>query len=352
MNAALRSPVLAAAIPAFESSGAGCLPELPETPSLRDEVALRDLALDRIRQGLCVFDHQQRLRLFNRQYAEMYDLDPSRLWIGMTLRDVVDLRYAAGTGPGMAPAEYAAWRNRIGLANQVVNTEVTLRDGRVHAIHHEPTQDGGWVATFEDITARRRAEADIRHMAHHDALTGLPNRARFIEHLQQTLARLQGKGSLEDHRAARVPGNWVLAVLFFDLDRFKGVNDTLGHATGDKLLQLVAERASRCLRGDDMLARLGGDEFAMLLDETVTSGQEAAEVAQRVIGAVSAPYVLDGHEAVIGASVGIALCTRDDEDDATATTLLRQADVALYQAKTAGRGGHCFFEAGKAVEQR
>jgi diguanylate cyclase (GGDEF)-like protein len=252
----------------------------------------------------------------------------------------------------MAPADYAAWRSRIGVANQVVNTEVSLPDGRVHAIHHEPTQDGGWVATFEDITARRRAEADIRHMAHHDALTGLPNRARFIEHLQQTLARLQGKGSLEDHRAARGPGNWAVAVLFFDLDRFKGVNDTLGHAAGDRLLQLVAERASRCLRGDDMLARLGGDEFAMLLDETVTSGQEAAEIAQRVISTVSAPYMLDGHEAVIGASVGIALCKCDDGDDATGATLLRQADVALYRAKTAGRGTSSLFEGGKTVDQR
>jgi diguanylate cyclase (GGDEF)-like protein len=352
MNASPRALGLAAAISAFESDGAGCLLDLRETPSLRDEVELRDLALDRIRQGLCVFDRQQRLRLFNRQYVEMYDLDPGQLWIGMTLRDVVDLRYAAGTGPGMKPAEYAAWRSRIGVANQVVNTEVTLPDGRVHAIHHEPTHDGGWVATFEDITARRQAEADIRHMAHHDALTGLPNRARFIEHLQQTLARLQGKGSLEDHRVARVPGNWAVAVLFFDLDRFKGVNDTLGHAAGDRLLQLVAERAGGCLRDGDMLARLGGDEFAILLDETVTGAQEASEVARRVISAVSAPYMLDGHEAAIGASVGIVLCTRDDGDDATATTLLRQADIALYQAKTAGRGSHCFFEAGKAAEQR
>lgn len=352
MSALPLEPGLAAERLVLEGDEAGRPLGLAETRSLRAEVELRDLALDRIRQGLCVFDRQQRLRLFNRQYAEMYGLDPRQLWIGMTLRDVVDLRYANGTGPGMAPAEYAAWRNRIGVANQVVNTEVTLPDGRVHAIHHEPTLDGGWVATFEDITARREAEADIRHRAHHDALTGLPNRARFIERLQQTLARMTGNGSLEDHRAARVPGNWAVAVLFFDLDRFKAVNDALGHAAGDKLLQLVAERAGSCLHGDDMLARLGGDEFAMLLDETVTGGQEAAKVAQRVIDVVSAPYTLDGHLAVIGASVGIALCTRDDGDDATATALLRKADVALYRAKTAGRGRYCLFEAGKAAEQR
>lgn len=111
--------------------------------TLGGPVALRDLALDRIRQGLCVFDEQQRLLLFNRLYAEMYGLDPSQLRIGMTLRDVVDLRYNAGTGPGMSPEEYAAWRDRIGVADQIVDTEVTLHNGHVHAIHHEPTLGGG-----------------------------------------------------------------------------------------------------------------------------------------------------------------------------------------------------------------
>lgn len=345
-----RGPDRAGAVSAFDDQE-GCLPQLPNTISVGDQVELRDLALDHIRQGLCVFDRHQRLRLFNRQYAEMYGLDPRRLWIGMTLRDVVELRYTAGSGPGMAPAEYAAWRGRIGVANQVVNTEVILPDGRVHAIHHAPTQDGGWVATFEDITARRQAESDIRHMAHHDMLTGLPNRARFIERLQQTLARMQGRGSLEDPRAAQAHGDLALAVLFFDLDRFKVVNDTLGHAAGDALLQLVAERAGRCLRDGDMLARLGGDEFAMLMDGAATGRQQAAEMAQRVISAVSAPYLLDGQRAVIGASVGIALCSRDDGDDVTATTLLRQADIALYRAKAVKRGSHCFFQVGEAMQQ-
>ena len=328
------------------------MPESSKTPSFSAELKLRDLALDSIRQGLCVFDRYQRLRLFNRQYAEMYGLDPGQLWLGMTLCDVIDLRYAAGSGPGMAPAEYAAWRSRISVANQVVNTEVTLPGGRVHAIHHAPTQDGGWVATFEDITARRQAEADMRHMAHHDMLTGLPNRAWFVEHLEQILARMQGKRSLADSRAARPPGNWMLAVLFFDLDCFKNVNDTLGHAAGDELLALVAKRAGHCLRSDDILARLGGDEFAMLPVELATDGQQAAEVAQRLISEVSAPYVLDGREAIIGASVGIALCDCDDAYNETATTLIRQADIALYRAKTAERGSYRFFEAGQVVAQR
>ncbi len=310
------------------------------------KAALCDLALDRIQQGLCVFDGEQRLLLFNRRYATMYDLDPSQFSIGMTLREVVDLRYAAGTGPEMHPEEYAKWRERIHVTNRIVDTEVTLRNGRVHAIHHEPTFGGGWVATFDDITERRRAEAHVRHLAHHDILTGLPNRALFTERLEQTLARLRGESRLEDHRAAPDLDGWMVAVLFLDLDCFKDVNDTIGHAAGDLLLQLVTARISRCLRDQDTLTRLGGDEFAVLLGEGLTTGEQAAEVAQRIIRSVSAPYVLEGHEALVGVSIGIALCAWNDEDGADPARLLRQADMALYQAKAKERGTYCFFQQG------
>ncbi len=331
--------------PTIPPSGPDRQPWSDEPAAPLHQLELRDLALDRIRQGLCVFDGQQRLLLFNRQYAEMYGLDPSQLWIGMTLRDVVDLRYAAGTGPDMTPEQYAAWRDRIGTADRVTDTEVTLRNGRVHAIHHEPTAGSGWVATFEDITERRRAEADVRHMAHHDALTGLPNRALFAARLGPALARLRGESRLEDHRPAPTADEVLVAVLFLDLDHFKDVNDTLGHAAGDELLRVVAVRISHCLRGEDTLARLGGDEFAVLL-EGLAKAEQAAEVAQRVIGAVSAPFVLDGHEALVGSSVGIALCARGDEQGANPALLLRQADMALYQAKAKGRGTYCFFQTG------
>jgi len=313
-------------------------------PTLFRQVELRDLALDRIRQGLCVFDEHQRLLLFNRLYAEMYGLAPSQLWIGMTLREVVDLRYGAGTGPGMPPEEYAAWRDRIGVADQVVNSEVTLRNGHVHAIHHEPTLGGGWVATFEDITERRRAEAEVRYMAHHDALTGLANRAVFTMRLERGLERLRGERRLDDHRAAPADGERLMAVLLLDLDRFKDVNDTLGHAAGDLLLQAAAERIRHCLRDDETLARLGGDEFAVLLEERLTKAEEAAAVAERLIDAVSAPYLLDGHEALIGVSVGISLCARGDQGIQPAM-LLRQADMALYRSKSQERGTYCFFKA-------
>ncbi len=306
------------------------------------EIDLRDLALDRIQQGLCVFDEQQRLLLFNRRYAELYGIDPAQLWIGMTLRDVVDLRYAAGTGPGMEPEEYALWRDRIGTADQVVDTEVTLRNGHVHAIHHEPTLGGGWVGTFDDVTERRHAEAHIRHLAHHDALTGLPNRAQFTERLEGTLARLRGESRLEDYRPILGTNDQMVAVLFLDLDHFKDVNDTRGHAAGDALLQLVAGRIGQCLRAGDMLARFGGDEFAVLLSEQIATAHQVADFAHRIIQSASAPYSLDGQEAVIGVSVGITLCARG-ESSAQPASMLSQADMALYEAKTEKRGTYCFF---------
>jgi diguanylate cyclase (GGDEF)-like protein len=335
---------------------------LPEAPTVRgagpdgalrparsgtsfEAVDLRDLALDLIQQGLCVFDGQQRLLLFNRRYAEMYNLDPRQLWIGMTLREVVDLRYAAGTGPKMSPAEYASWRDRIGVASKITDTEVVLCNGHVHAIHHEPTAGGGWVATFDDITERRRAERRVRHMAHHDALTELPNRALFAERLERTVARLRGEDRLEDHRAIPLDENRLVAVLFLDLDHFKDVNDTLGHAAGDDLLRQVARRIQHCLRDEDTLARLGGDEFAIMLDEAITSEAEVIEVARRVIEAVSKPYLLDGQEALIGTSIGVAVCGRDDSN-ADPAVLLRQADMALYRAKAQQRGSYCLFRAG------
>ena len=316
-----------------------------DSAALLREIKLRDLALDRVRQGICVFDGQQRLLLFNRQYAEMYNLQPRQFWLGMTLRDAVELRYAAGAGLEMPAEQYAAWRDRIGVADRVTDTEVTLRTGRVHLIHHEPIQGGGWVASFEDITERRRAEARIQHMAHHDALTGLPNRALFTERLEQALARLRGERRLEDPRPLPSDKHWLIAVLFFDLDHFKDVNDTLGHAAGDDLLRLVAARIGHCLRVEDTLARLGGDEFAVLL-ESFTTPEQVAELAQRVIGFVSAPFVLDGREALVGSSVGITLCIRGDEEDTDPARLLRQADMALYRAKADGRGTHRFFQAG------
>jgi diguanylate cyclase (GGDEF)-like protein len=185
----------------------------------------------------------------------------------------------------------------------------------------------GWVATYEDSTERRQAEAKIQYMAHHDALTNLPNRRTFYE-------RLNGK-------LARIPTTGVsIAVHCIDLDFFKNVNDTLGHPAGDALLEACADRLRSCVRRGDLVARLGGDEFAIL--QAAATADSAVELAQRVLHAIAQPYELAGRQAVVGASIGIAL----DPGGIAAQQLFTNADLALYNAKEGGRNTIRMFEAG------
>ena len=178
-----------------------------------------------------------------------------------------------------------------------------------------------------DITERRKAEARVAFMAHHDALTGLPNRVMFQERLQSDLARTKQI----DKR---------IAVLCIDLDLFKHVNDSFGHPMGDRLLKMVSDRLATNLRATDLVARLGGDEFAMIL-EMESSPNEISDFAARLIERLSEPYSIDSLEMVIGASVGIAISPGDGE---TGEDFLRNADMALYRAKSEGGGVHRFFE--------
>jgi len=183
----------------------------------------------------------------------------------------------------------------------------------------------GYLVAVVDITERRKAEARIAHMAHHDGLTNLPNREYFRERLKQTLDQAGGKR---------------VGVLCIDLDLFKTVNDSFGHPVGDRLLKQVAERLATAIRGANLAARLGGDEFAAILAADV-SPNEASACASLLIEMLSAPYDIEGRELVIGASVGIAL---SPGDGATSEELMRNADMALYRAKSDGGGVHHFFE--------
>jgi diguanylate cyclase (GGDEF)-like protein/PAS domain S-box-containing protein len=185
----------------------------------------------------------------------------------------------------------------------------------------------GYLVAIVDITERRKAEARIAHMAHHDGLTNLPNRDLFRKKLRQALGRSK-------------PANRHVAVLYVDLDLFKNVNDSFGHPMGDRLLKLVAERLSAEVGGDSLVARLGGDEFAIVLTSDA-SPKQASDFADRLIEVLSACYELDGYEVVIGASIGIAL---SPGDGTTSEELMRNADMALYRAKADGGGIHRFFE--------
>jgi diguanylate cyclase (GGDEF)-like protein len=201
-----------------------------------------------------------------------------------------------------------------------------LRDGRVIAVSHQARATGGWVAVHEDITERRRTEAQISYLARHDVLTGLPNRMRFREHLELALLRMQRGENF--------------GVLCLDLDHFKGVNDTLGHPFGDVLLKAVADRLRQCVAEGDTVARLGGDEFAIIRVD-VERPEEVNILALKLVEALAVPYELDGNEIIVSISIGIALAP---DDGTSPAQLLKNADMAMYRAKADGRGTRRFFE--------
>jgi diguanylate cyclase (GGDEF)-like protein len=189
---------------------------------------------------------------------------------------------------------------------------------------------GGWVSTLEDITEWRQAQAQIVHMARHDALTGLPNRAVFREQVEHALSRI-----------SRNDG--IVAVYCVDLDNFKVINDSLGHPIGDDLLNAVALRLSAGIRHTDTVARLGGDEFAIVQVGGELEASDVSSLASRIIELVSAPYAIRGNQIVIGTSIGISVAPGDGMDP---DLLLKDAEIALYRAKEDGRGTYRFFETG------
>ncbi|MEG3935954.1 EAL domain-containing protein [Microcoleus sp. T3_B1] len=185
----------------------------------------------------------------------------------------------------------------------------------------------GIVINCHDITQRKLAEEQLLHDAFHDALTGLPNRSLFTDRLEHAL------------RLAKRRKDYLFAVLFLDLDRFKVVNDSLGHAIGDQLLVSIARRLEACLRPGDTVARLGGDEFVLLLED-IEGINEATTIVNRLQKKITSPLLLDGHEVFITASIGIALSSGEYLEP---TTLLRDADTAMYRAKELGRARHEVF---------
>ena len=202
-----------------------------------------------------------------------------------------------------------------------------LVEGRTIEVKLHPVADGGWAITFEDVSLRRATEADTAAMARLDVLTKLPNRLMLRERLDEALARLQRMGE-------------GCALLLIDLDRFKPINDTLGHPAGDALLEKVADRLRTTVRPTDTVARLGGDEF-VIIQSAVTGVASTEALARRLIDLLGRTYIIEGQLLSIGASVGIALAPGDGVD---ADKLLKQADLALYQAKLGGRGTYRFFE--------
>jgi diguanylate cyclase (GGDEF)-like protein len=292
-----------------------------------------DTSINNMSQGLCFFDASHRLIVCNDRYVDMYDLPRDRVGPGTPLAEIVDMRFEAGSFPAMTRDEYLHWRSKVAISAEPTDSIVELRNGRTFKIRHRPMPDGGWVATHEDITEQRRSEVKIEYMAHHDSLTDLANRVLLNERLEQALGR-------------RIHREEMVAVHHLDLDQFKAVNDTFGHPAGDKLLKTVADRLRDLVRDTDTIARMGGDEF-VIVQAPITDPADATALAQRIIGRMSEPYDLDGHQAVIGASIGIAV---GPGDGLRPDRLLRNADLALYRAKGEGRGTFRFFE--QAMDQQ
>jgi diguanylate cyclase (GGDEF)-like protein/PAS domain S-box-containing protein len=294
-------------------------------------------AVNSMSDGFVLFDADDRILLCNQVYTSMLEgagaegaFGSAESMTGMHVETIIRRQIEQGQP---MPSEYAGdierWvRDRVAQHRKADGQPhlQKLAGGRwVQSIRHR-TPDGGIVVLRSDITALKRSEQAAQELAHHDPLTGLPNRRLLYDRLERSLARAQ--------RATAIVG-----VLLVDLDAFKPVNDTYGHETGDEVLRATAERLKGCLRTADTVARFGGDEFVVVLDGLASPGDVAA-VAGKIIDAVGRPIPLPSAAAPlvvvrIGCSIGVAMYPQDGAD---ADTLIRLADAAMYQAKESGRG--------------
>jgi diguanylate cyclase (GGDEF)-like protein/PAS domain S-box-containing protein len=284
-----------------------------------------DTALNNMPHGLCMFDANRRVVVTNRRFRELLGLSDDAENKGETVRELAIDCVEAGT---ILRTELDRLANDIDLrlrGEERKGFTLDRRDGRTLDLTFQSMENGGSVVLIEDITERKSAEARISHLARYDGLTGLPNRVHLRERMEDALA---------------AAGSQPVAVMFVDLDQFKQVNDTLGHPRGDVLLRLVAERLRRVVRTSDIVARFGGDEF-VIVQSPIAGPDEAAALARRVVTSLSETYDVDGHQVVIGASVGIAMSPRDAIGP---DHLLKIADMALYWAKSDQRGSWRFFE--------
>jgi diguanylate cyclase (GGDEF)-like protein len=284
-----------------------------------------DAALTNIPHGVCMFDADKRLILCNAAYIALYALPHELTLAGTPLQVILDYRTSSGSAP-VEMASYVDLVDEAKIAATTQSTRAALQDGRTIHISHNPMAAGGYVTTHEDITQAVQAEERIRFMGLHDGLTGLPNRSLLYDRIGDALARVADRGAFGVH--------------YLDLDKFKSVNDALGHTSGDVLLRRISDRLRSCLGAADTLARLGGDEF-VVLQAKLGVPEDAARLAQRLVKAMTRPFDLEDREVYLGVSIGIAVCPGDGAD---VETILKHADMAMYRAKSEGRSTYRFFE--------
>ena len=285
------------------------------------------IAVNNIPQGLVLYDASARIIICNQPYLDMFGLSPDVAKPGCTMQRLIAHRKETGSFDGDVDEFCKAIIKTVSLG-KATRQLTEAPGGRAIEIINRPLKSGGWVATIEDITERRRADEKIVHLAHYDGLTELPNRILFRERLEQSLKAIR-------------PGE-QLAVLYIDIDEFKSVNDALGHPIGDELLRGVADRLRDCLKETDVAARLGGDEFAVI-QTAIKDRSETTRLVDEIHSAIRQPLECMGHLITTDASIGIALAPGDGVE---LDQLLKNADLALYGAKGDGRRTYRFFEAG------
>lgn len=284
--------------------------------------AILHALLEYLPSGVTLFGPDLEMIACNSKLRELLDFPDELFAHGLpSLPALLRFNAARGDyGPGDPGKIVAAALDRARKMEPHV-FERTRPNGVVLEVRGTPLPGGGFVTIYTDITERKQAEERIRHMANHDALTGLPNRALFNDRLGQAISV-----------AKRASGRFAL--LYLDLDKFKPVNDTFGHAAGDELLKCVAEKLRAQVRESDTVARLGGDEFSVILPD-ISDRRDAEAVAGKIVAALAAPFRLGIQDRAvgIGASVGIAVYPDDARDH---ETLIKKADVAMYDAKAKG----------------
>ncbi|WMT92603.1 EAL domain-containing protein [Pelagibacterium sp. H642] len=284
-----------------------------------------EAALNNMSQALCLTDAQQRLLVCNGRFLDVFGLDTQRTGQGASLADLLPAHLLPGWRNEQVPPSTLVGDDNMRAVDEHNHL---MDDGTILYVSHQPLPGGGWVSTFEDITERQQAQNRIAHMAHFDSLTDLPNRVLFWKRTAHAIDQMGA-----DQRP--------FAILYLDLDRFKEVNDTLGHPIGDALLRAVANRLKSAATISELVARLGGDEFAILHVPQKDTPLDVPSMAERLLKSVSQPYIIDGKEISLTTSIGYACAP---EDGTSSETLIKKADLALYRAKEQGANTYRRFD--------
>ncbi len=327
-----RRHLLVNAVPLLDGAGAvrgalAVLADVSELTQAQQQLKLADEALEHSGEALMIIDRDNRVMRVNRAFGRITGFSEAEV-LGRDAGQVAGVPLDAEKRAQIRQAlnDKGVWEGE--LNNRRANGQIYPAWYTISCVGNGDGEASHFISLFSDITERKHAESRMKHLAEHDFLTGLPNRVLFNDRVGQAIAVAQRAGSR-------------FALMFLDLDRFKNINDTLGHNVGDQLLVQLAGRLRSCLRAGDTICRQGGDEFVVLLPGA-DSDKAARHLAQKLLDVIDRPFLLEGHELSVSASIGVVLYPHDGQD---LDTLMKHADVAMYHAKSSGRHNFQFFTA-------